>query len=109
MRTLFHANDTFVSHLRAARAVALHPAVASGAAIRREPRRAAPATRYDPCFQTHNACIRPSAAGPAPVCDLPIQTRPNAPMTVEATWYLIIGGLLIAMALARKLIAHLPM
>ncbi|CAB3750833.1 cation:proton antiporter [Paraburkholderia humisilvae] len=30
-------------------------------------------------------------------------------MTVEATWYLIIGGLLIAMALARKLIAHLPM
>jgi sodium/hydrogen antiporter len=30
-------------------------------------------------------------------------------MTIEATWYLIIGGLLIAMALARKLIAHLPM
>ncbi|APR36001.1 cation:proton antiporter [Paraburkholderia sp. SOS3] len=30
-------------------------------------------------------------------------------MTLEATWYLIIGGLLIAMALARKLIAHLPM
>jgi sodium/hydrogen antiporter len=30
-------------------------------------------------------------------------------MTLEATWYLIIGGLLIAMALARTLIAHLPM
>ncbi|GAB2918400.1 cation:proton antiporter [Paraburkholderia jirisanensis] len=30
-------------------------------------------------------------------------------MTAEATWYLIIGGLLIAMALARRLIAHLPM
>jgi NhaP-type Na+/H+ or K+/H+ antiporter len=30
-------------------------------------------------------------------------------MTIEATWYLIIGALLIAMALARKLIAHLPM
>ncbi len=27
----------------------------------------------------------------------------------EATWFLIIGGLLIVMALARKLIAHLPM
>jgi sodium/hydrogen antiporter len=37
------------------------------------------------------------------------RTKPNALMTIEATWYLIIGGLLIAMALARKLIAHLPM
>ncbi|HEY3598101.1 MAG TPA: cation:proton antiporter [Paraburkholderia sp.] len=30
-------------------------------------------------------------------------------MHVEAPWFLIIGGLLIVMALARKLIAHLPM
>src|ERR1700754_4985217 len=91
MRTVFPANDIFVrcfSRERRLRRTATCAGRASGTTL---------------ACRIHTLCRSP---GTSPAPD---PGRANALMNIEATWYLIIGGLLIAMALALNVIAHLPM